>query len=99
MDALELFGEDGEGVVGGVADEEGEVDEVVWVGDLRDEVEVVVDVVCGIAQWGEQEDALFICGALWRRDDGVEVDELDGAGVDLDGGVVIKENGGCVGTP
>lgn len=49
LDALEFFCEDGEGVIGAVADEESEIDQLVGVGQLRDEIEVVVDVGGGVA--------------------------------------------------
>jgi len=49
LNALEFLGEDGEGVIGAVADEESEVDQLVRVGQLRDEVKVIVDVGSGVA--------------------------------------------------
>ena len=49
LNALEFFGEDGESVIGAVADEESEVDQLVRVGQLRDEIEIVVDVGGSVA--------------------------------------------------
>lgn len=94
LDALELFGEDGKSVVGAVADEEGQVDELVRVGQLRNEVKVVVDVGGGVAQGGEQQDALLVVNGLSGALYGVQVDAVDGAVVDLDGGVVVEDDGG-----
>lgn len=90
---LQLHGQDGEGVVRAVADEEGEVDEVVGVGELGEEVEVLFDVGRGVAERGEDEDALFVDQRLGGGVDGVEVDALDGGAVDLDRGVVVEDDG------
>ena len=49
LDALEFFGEDGEGIIGAVANEESEIDQLVRVGQLRNEIEVIVDVGSGVA--------------------------------------------------
>lgn len=97
--ALQLFGQDGEGVVCGVANQEGEIDQVVGVTEARDQVKVVVDVVCGVAQGSKQEHALVVVTALCRRDDWVEVDLFNGAGVDLDGRMVVEQDWGLVGAP
>lgn len=94
LDALEFLGEDGECVVSAVADEESEIDQVVGVGQLRDQIEVVVDVGSGVAERSEQEYALLVVEGLSRALYGVKVDTADGGVVDLDGSVVIEDDGG-----
>lgn len=60
MDAVEFCCEDAEGVVCAVADKEGEIDELVGVGELTDEVEMLEDMMRSVAQRCEDEDALII---------------------------------------
>lgn len=99
LDALKLLGQDGQGVVGRVANQEGQVDQVVGVGELGDEIKVVVDVRGGVAERSEQQDALLVGGGLGGGLDGVEVDALNGGGVDFDRGMVVEQDGGLVGAP
>ena len=94
LNALEFLGKDGEGVIGAVADEESEIDQLVRVGQLRDKVEVVVDVGSGVAQRGEEENALLVVNGLSRALYGIEVDTADGGVIDLDGSVVVEDDRG-----
>lgn len=98
LDALELFGQNGKSIIGAVADEESEVDEVVRVCQLRDQVEIIVDVGSGIAQRSEKENALLVVNGLSCALDGIEIDAVDGGVVDLDGGVVVEDDG-CLQAP
>ena len=83
LDTVELGGEDGEGVVGGVADEEGQVDQVMRVGQLGDQFKILGQKVLGVFQRSQDEDALFVCDGLGGGLDWIEVDVLDGRRVDL----------------
>lgn len=76
-----------------VGDEECDVDEVVWICELGEEVEVVWDVGSGVFERGEDEDVLFFDKGVVGGDDGVEVDVGDGFGVDLNGFVVVEDDG------
>lgn len=94
LDALEFLGEDGKCVISAVADEESEIDQVVGVGQLRNEIEVVVDVGSGVAQRSEKEYALLVVDGLSRALYGIKVDTADGGVVDLDRSVVVEDDGG-----
>ncbi len=93
LDAVQLARQDGERIVGGVADEEGEVDQFVGVGELGQEVEVFVDVRSRVSQRGEDEDPFPVFPSFGGRLDRVEVYVIDGGRVDLDGSVVVEEDG------
>lgn len=94
LNALEFLGKDGKCVISAVANEKSEIDQVVRVCQLRDEIEVVVDVGSGVAQRSEEEYALLVIDGLSRALYGIEVDTADGGVVDLDGSVVIEDDGG-----
>lgn len=93
LDAVQLARQDGERIVGGIADEEGEVDEFVRVGELGQEVEVFVDVRRRVSQRGEDEDPFPVLPSFGGRLDRVEVYVIDRGGIDLDGSVVVEEDG------
>lgn len=93
LNALELFCKDGQSVVGAVTDKESEIDQLVRVGQLRDQVEVVVDIGSGVAQRSEKEYALLVVNGLPCALYGIEVDGGNGGVVDLDGSVVVEDDG------
>lgn len=92
LQAVELEGELAVGVVGRVGDQEGEVDEAVRVGELGDQLKMLAEVWGGVAQRRQDQHAALV-GCLGGA---VEVDVVDGAGVDLDGFVVVEQDGGLV---
>lgn len=94
LDTLEFLGEDGKRVISAVANEESKIDQVVGVCQLRNEIEVVVDVRSGVAQRGEEEYALLVVDGLSRALYGIKVDTADGGVVDLDRSVVVEDDGG-----
>lgn len=94
LDAVELLGEDGEGVVGAVGDKEGDINQLVRVGKLHKELKVLVKVPGGIAKWRQDEHLLLpLLGRLGRLDI-VQVVDVPVGRIDLDRGMVIEEDGG-----
>lgn len=94
LDAIQLGSEIGQSVILGITDEEGQVDQLVGVGQLVQEVEILLEVVRGVAQRGQDEDALTVVEGLGSGLDGVEIDVGDGGAVDFVGLVVVEEDGG-----
>lgn len=66
---------------------------MVWVGQLADEFEVLVEVVASVAERSEDENALLVEHGLGGGLDFVEVDMLDGRAVDLYGRMVVEDDG------
>lgn len=99
LDALKLLGENGHGVVGAVTNKEGQIDQVMRIGELRNQIKVVVDVGSGVAKGSEQQDALLIGDTFGSALDGVQIDVLDGANIDFDRGMVVEEYGSLVRAP
>lgn len=77
LETVELRGESGKGLVGRVAHEEAEVNEVVRVRELGDQLKVLGEVRAGILERGEDKDAFLVVDGVGRRLDGVQVDVLD----------------------
>jgi hypothetical protein len=94
LDAIELGGQVGQGVILGIADEEGQVNQVVGIGQLVQEVEIIGEVGGGVAERGQDEDALTVVEGLGSGLDWVEIDFGDGGAVDFVGLVVVEEDGG-----
>ena len=93
LDTLEFHRQDSQSIVVAVSDEEAEVDQVVRVGQLADEFEVLVEVVAGVAEGSEDKDTLLVEYGLGGGCDFVEVDMLDGRAVDLYGRMVVEDDG------
>jgi len=93
LDALELGGQHSQSIIGAVADQESQVDQVVRVGQLGDQLEVLVEVGSGILERGKDQHALLALQRLGGRLDVVEVDVDDGRRVNLDRGVRIEDDG------
>lgn len=83
LDAIQLGSEDSKSVIGRVADEEGKIDEVVGVGKLGDQLEVLGEIPGGILERGEDQDALLVGDSLGGGLDGVEVDVANGGRVNF----------------
>lgn len=66
---------------------------MVRVGQLADKFKVLVEVVAGIAERGEDKYALLIEHGLCGGGDFVEVDMLDRGAIDLYGRMVIEDDG------
>lgn len=94
LDAIELGSQVGQGVILAVSDEEGQIDQVVGVGQRVQELEILGEVRGGIAERGQDEDALAVEEGLGGRLDGVEIDFEDGGAVDFVGLVVVEKDGG-----
>ena len=94
LHAFQLHCERGHGVIRCVADEEGQVNELVRVGELGEQVEVLGEIVRGIAQRGQDENLLLVSHGVDGRLDSVQFDVLDLGGVDLDGLAVVEYDGG-----
>ena len=100
LDAFELHGQDSEGIVGRIADEETKVNEVVRVGQLGNQLKVLGEVGSGVFEGCEKKDMLLVVESMARGLDRVEVDVFYGRGVDLYRGVVVENDGGLkVGVP
>ena len=93
LHALQLGRQQAHRVVQRVADQEGEVDEVVGVGQLGEQVEVLLEVGGGVAERGQDQDALLVRDGVGRGGDGVEIDFGDGLVGDFDGRVVVVDDG------
>lgn len=83
LDAVKLGSEDSKSVIGRVADEEGEIDQVVGVGKLGNKLKVLGEIPGGILERGEDQDALLVGDSLGGGLDGVKVDVGDGGRVDF----------------
>lgn len=94
LDAIQFRGQDCESIILGIADQESEVDQVVGVGKLGNQLEVFGQVRGGVLERGKDQDALLVVDGLAGGLDGVEVDVLDGGVVDLQGLVVVEDDGG-----
>ena len=93
LDTLEFHRQDSQSIVIAVSDKETEVDQVVRVGQLADEFEVLVEVVAGVAEGSEDEDTLLVEDGLGCGRDFVEVDMLNSRAVDLYGRMVVEDDG------
>lgn len=71
LDAVQLGGQHGERVVGRVADQEAQVDQVVRVGQFREQLEVLGEVGGSVLERGEDEDALLVLEGFRGGFDGV----------------------------
>lgn len=78
LKTIELGGEDGKGFVSGIANKEGEVDQVMGVCELGDQLKVLGQVSCGILEGREDKDSLLIVDGVCGGLDGVQVDVFDG---------------------
>jgi len=102
LEAVELRGERGKGLVGRVAHEETEINQVVRVRKLGDQLKILGEVPAGILERGENEDAFLVVDGVGSRLDGVQVDVLDRGRVYLywvvrivhDGGTKVRRPGG-----
>lgn len=63
------------------------------VGELGEEVEGLFDVRGGVAERGEDEDALFVRHGFGGGVDGVKIDSLDCRAVDFYRCVVVEDDG------
>lgn len=93
LDPLELHRQHSHCIIGRVADEEGDVNQVVRVAQLGKQLEVLGQVRRCILQRGQDEYPLLVLECLLGRLDGVEVDTLDGGGVDLYRRMMIEDDG------
>jgi hypothetical protein len=71
LKTVELGGENGESLVGGIADKEPEVDQVVGVRQLGDQLEVLGEISRGILEGSEDENSFVVVESIWCRLDGV----------------------------
>jgi len=92
LDALQLFRQDGKSVVRAVADKEGQINQMVGVGELTEEIKVLFNVWSCVAKGSEDEDALFVVDGFGCRPDWVEVDVGDGALIDFNGFMVVEDD-------
>lgn len=93
LDAVELGRQDGVGVVRGIGHEEGKINEMMRVCQLGEQFEVLAEIRRGVFQRGKDEDALLVEDGLGGGLDRVEVDVLDGRGIDLQWSVVVVDHG------
>lgn len=93
LNPLQFRQQDLQGVILAVADEETQVDEMVRVADLVEQFEVFFQVVGGIPQGRQDENAFVVGDGLGTRVDSVQFDLADGGGVDFVRFVVVQEHG------
>lgn len=94
LDTVEFGSEVGKSVILGVTNQESQIDELVGVGQLGQEIKVLLEVGGSIAQRGQDEHALPVLDGLGGRDDGVEVNFGDGGVVHFVGFVVVEQDRG-----
>lgn len=90
--SVELGRENGQGVIGGVADEESKIDEIVRVGELGQEIKILDQIGGSVSQRRQDKDSFSIADRSRRGDDGIEVDPLNGARVDFVRFMVIEQH-------
>ena len=93
LDSVEFGRKHGEGIILGVGDEEGEVDQVVRIRELGEQLKVLGEVGGSVLEGRDDEDFLLIDDGLAGGLDGVEVDVLDRFRVDLERCVVVENDG------
>lgn len=100
LDPIQLRDEEAFGVILGVADEEGQVDKVMRIGQLVEELEVLLQIWASISQRRQDEHSFSVCDSLSTRADGVEVNVVNGRRVDfIRVMVVIDDRGLHMGIP
>jgi len=93
LDALQLRREHGKGVIGAVANQEGQIDKLVRVGQFGDEVEVLGEVGGRVSQRSQDEHLLAVGNGLGGRLDGIQIVGGDRAGIDFVRLVVVEDDG------
>lgn len=94
LDAIEFRGEVCEGVIFAVTNEEGQIDQIVWVGQFVKEVEIFGQVRSGVTKGSQDEYTFAVESGLGSRLDGVQVEIGDSGGVDFVGFVAVEEDRG-----
>lgn len=95
LDTIQLGSKHSHGVVRRVANQEGKIDQIMRVVQFREEIKVFGDIRCGILERCQDQDTFVVLGGLGRRLDRVQVDVLDGGGID-DVRLVMVENDWCL---
>ena len=93
LEAIQFRGENGEGLIGGITNEEAKINEVVRVRELGDQLKVLGEIPVGILERGEDENAFLVVDSICGRLDGVQVDALDRGRIDFYWGVGIVHDG------
>lgn len=94
LNAIQFRCKGSQSIIFAVADEEGQIDQLVGVGQLVEEVEILLEVGGGVAEGGQDEDTFTVVNGLDGRFDRVQVDLSDGGAVDFVGFVVVEEDRG-----
>lgn len=92
LDALQFHGQDCESTVGGVANKECKIDQVVRVGQLRNKFEVLGQIGRSILEGGDDKNALLVRNSVARRLDRVQVDRYDGGLIDIYRSMVVEDD-------
>lgn len=93
LNSVEFRGQDSQGVVFRIGDKERQVDQVVRVGELSKELKILGQIGGGILQRAHDKNSFLVDDSFASRLDTVEVDVLDRGRVDLEGFVVIEDQG------
>lgn len=83
--------QNGQGVIGGVANQETKVDEIMRICELGKEIEVLDEIGCGVTQGCKDKNTFSVAHSSRSRDDGIEINTFNGGGVDLVGLMVVEE--------
>ena len=94
LDPVQLRDEDAFGVIHGIADEESQVNEVMRVGQLIEQLEVLLQIWGSISERRQDEHSFGVCDSLSTRANGVEVDVVNGRGVDFVSFVMVIDDWG-----
>lgn len=90
LNTVELSGEDSEGLIGRVADEEGKIDEVVRIGKLGKELKVFREMRSSVLEGSEEEDSFFVLDSLHGGLDRVQINVGDSGLVDHEGSMAVE---------
>lgn len=94
LDSVQLGSENRQCIVDRVSHEESQINEIVGVGQLGEEIEVLDEIGRRISQGGEDEDSFPVADCSRRRHDGIQINALNCARVDFVGLVVVEQHRG-----
>lgn len=92
LDPFQLHAQHGERIICAIAHQECQINQLVRIGQLRQQIKVLLNVWCRISERSQDEHMLLIGERFRRRGDGIEVNVLYAGAVDLNGFVVVEDD-------
>lgn len=92
LNSIEFGGEHGVGVVGGVGNQESDINQAMRVGELGEELKISLQVLRSILEGGHNKNLLLVDGSFLGRLDGVKVNVLNRGCVDLQRGMMVVQD-------